>query len=192
MKRVVPLAVLAVIALADCSNGGDRRPPVPRRNAYPRIEIPDSSFYNDGRLPLSLQTSTAAKAMVSKNDHTGIWVDVSYLQFSASVLFTFTPVSDSTIESVIENRMERISLNLGGNGAEVMQFVSPDGFDSRVIVCRSVATPVQFLSTDGRSVVVSGAAYTPGFSMERIDSLNPVVDMLRRDIVHALKTLKND
>lgn len=192
MVKLTVLFLMSLVAISACSPGKGTDVAVPRRKAYPRMELPDSVFVDGRGIPCSLQTNVASSVEVTRDDKAGKWVNVSYPDLGAYILFTFTPVGKSTIEGVIDNRLERIALNLGGGGAEIVEFNSPEGFVSRVIRGEQGITPVQFLSTDNKEIVVSGAAYVPGFSPELSDSLSPVVDMLHRDIVHALKTLKHD
>ncbi|MDE7135919.1 MAG: hypothetical protein K2N91_04750, partial [Muribaculaceae bacterium] len=103
----------------------------------------------------------------------------------------FSTVDPSRLESAIDNRSERIALNLGGREAEILSFATPYSLDCEVIVDKqgAGATPVQFIATDHRRFVVSGAAHIKGDKMP-IDSISPVVDMLRRDVIHSLKTLR--
>lgn len=118
------------------------------------------------------------------------FIDVSYPGLHSTIYFTFTPVSTATAAEVIDNRMERIGLNLGASEAELLEFDTPDGFENKVFVSRGdISTPVQFIATDGHTTVVSGAAFVIAASAATADSIAPVVDMLRRDIVHALKTM---
>ncbi len=185
--RVAPLLI---VLTAGCS-GADSSAPIPRRKAYPRIEIPDSTYHSDAGLPYSLQINDSARGNVTRSDSRDRWVDVEYPAHNAVIYYTFSTVAPAELASAIDNRSERIALNLGGREAEILSFATPYSLDCEVVVDNqgAGATPVQFLATDHEGLVVSGAAHIKGDKMS-IDSIAPVVDMLRRDIVHSLKTLR--
>lgn len=155
--------------------------------------LPDSTFTetDTGNGGLVIAVNSAAGLTRRERDRNGSqFIDVSYPGLNSTIHFTFTPVNGATAGEVIGNRMERIGLNLGASEAELLEFDSPAGFENKVFVSRGdISTPVQFISTDGHSTVVSGAAFVSTASAATADSITPVVDMLRRDIVHALKTM---
>lgn len=201
MPFIIRLILLTLIAgtVAGCS--GNTEPgrnaadvaPVPRRHAYPRVEIPDS-VYTDmaaGTTTLHIAVSDAATVTLRiSDDGNSQFVDAAYPDFNSTIFFTVTPVDRATAGDVIANRMERIRLNLGSSDAELFEFDSPGGFENKLFVSRGdISTPVQFIATDGNAFVVSGAAFVRDASPATADSIAPVVDMLRRDILHALKTM---
>lgn len=188
---LIAAVLMSVMVLPAACSGGDNSAPIPRRKAYPRIEIPDSAYRSEPGLPYSLQINDSAIGNLTKSDGRNDWVDVEYPAHNAVIYYTFSTVDPSQLESAIDNRSERIALNLGGREAEILSFATPYSLDCEVIVDNqgAGATPVQFIATDHRCFVVSGAAHIKGDKMS-IDSISPVVDMLRRDVVHSLKTLR--
>lgn len=195
--------MLAVIAGSCGSNVSGDADAVPRRRAYPRIELPDSAFtfiqtesnglsLSPSISPsLSLAMNNATEyAVHSKEGNASLFIDVDYPGLNAAIYFTITPVDNTTLAAVIDNRLERVSLNLGGADAELLEFDSPAGFENKVFVSRAdISTPVQFIATDGETTVISGTSFLKDASAANADSLAPVVNMLRRDILHTLKTL---
>lgn len=185
------LLSIALTLLSACGGDGGNRDAIPRRKAYPRLQIPDSTFHSPDSLPYALQINEAATARLKRRDADGVWVDVAYPGLNAVVYYTFTTVAPSEADEALRNRSERIALNLGGREAEMLSFSSPDSLFCEVVVDNQSAgaTPVQFLATDHKGLVVSGAAHIGG-EMLSADSVAPIVDMLRRDIIHSLKTLR--
>lgn len=195
MKRLFDLRLVPLIfaAFLTACTGGENDPvAIPRRHAFPRIELPDSSFVVVQSSPLNMQINRSAVASRTCRDDSTVWVTVVYPGLSAEIYFTFTPVDHTTVDDVIDNRVERIALNLGDNAAEMTDFTTRGGLSAKIVSGASVTTPVQFIATDRRSVVVSGSAYLSGLSPSTRDSLAPVIAMLRRDIFHTLSTLSND
>lgn len=198
MGRIIRLAVrfllLTIIAggVSSCKSGEDNTA-IPRRHAYPRIEIPIESYSEvdvDGKGLIIAVNEGAIYERRAADDGDAKFLDVEYPQFNSTIFYTITPVEQSTIENVIANRLERIRLNLGDADAELLEFDSPQGFENKVFVSHGdISTPVQFISTDGRKVVVSGVAFVKDASAATADSIAPIVELLRRDIVHALKEI---
>lgn len=192
--KVVFKVLCCLPVLASCS-GSDSvadRIGVPRRLAYPRLQLPDSAYVSPAGLPLGMEINREATFNIEQHDESGDWVTVSYDIADAEIYYTFTPVTEATVAGVIDNRLERLSLNLGGNSAELTEFITPEGLAVRIIEGGSATTPVQFLATDNSSLVVSGSAFVPALDSATRDSLAPVVGILRRDIIKSLVSLHND
>lgn len=183
----VGLIAATLLTLSACGSG-DNSTPVPRRRAYPRIEIPDSTFVTVENARNGLQINAFAQVECSADNK---WVTVVYPDLNAKIYYTFTSVDSSTIGAVVDNRLERINLNLSGHKPEFLPVDTREGFTGQIVVDRfGGTTPVQFIVTDRSNIVVSGAAFLHAAAGAPVDSLSPVVDMLRRDIIHSIKTLK--
>lgn len=201
MPLIIRLILLTLIAGAAAGCSGNHEPgkdtgnvtPVPRRQAYPRIEIPDSAYTDitAGTTTIHIAVNEAAIVTLrTSDDGNSQFVDTAYPKFNSTIFFTVTPVDRTTVADVIANRMERVRLNLGASDAELLEFDSPGGFENKLFVSRGdISTPVQFVATDGNAFVVSGAAFVRDASPVTADSIAPIVNMLRRDILHALKTM---
>lgn len=188
-------ALILLLLLSFCTGSGDTGTTsgaVPRRYAYPRLQLPDSIYKSVEGLPIDIEVNAESDVEVTKEDNAGLWLTVSYPVPEAEIYYTFTPVSEQSVPEVIDNRLERISLNLGGNEAEMLEFQTPAGLAVRIFKGGSVTTPVQFIATDYSTVVVSGSAFMEGLSALSRDSLSPAVEVLTRDIIHSLTTLGND
>ncbi len=181
------LIAATLLTLSACGSG-DNSTPVPRRRAYLRIEIPDSTFVTVENARNGLQINAFAQVECSADNK---WVTVVYPDLNAKIYYTFTSVDSSTIGAVVDNRLERINLNLSGHKPEFLPVDTREGFTGQIVVDRfGGTTPVQFIVTDRSNVVVSGAAFLHAAAGAPVDSLSPVVDMLSRDIIHSIKTLK--
>lgn len=190
-KIIAIITFMATLVGASCCSRHDDTTPVPRRYAYPRMELPDSSFVANDTLPFNLQSNKNAEVEVERRDKASTWVNVIYPSLDASILYTFTKAKDAAdLQAIIDNRLERIGLNAGSSDVEEYTFGSPSGYEHHVYVARNGTTPVQFLSTDGVDGVISGAGWLKNGGDASADSIYPLIDMLRRDIVHSLKTLQ--
>ena len=91
---------------------------------------------------------------------------------------------------MINNRTQRISLNTGSYTSELIELTNVNGFKSQLIITpESQVTPLQFLSTDGKDWVISGALYINQAPNSNPDSIKPILNVLKRDMIHTLKTI---
>ncbi|MDE6448488.1 MAG: hypothetical protein K2L41_00225 [Muribaculaceae bacterium] len=187
MNRI-PLYLLTALAAISCVHRDRQDIAVPRPVAYHRITIPDSVYrmFNAGAVSIQINASTTDTIVTAGNS----WITARYTGMDASMYITVAEISPDTADESIENRVERMSLNTGGHPTEVISFTTPAGFDARMTVTRTGSpTPVQFIATDHRTILVSGVG-TVGLSVTApADSLSPITEMLERDITHLLKTL---
>lgn len=187
--------LLSALCLATIScNGTDARRdiPVPRPVAYHRIELPPPVYRTVSNGWVSLQLNSAVTDTVVSAGNS--WITACYPDIGATMYITVTELTPATADETIDNRVERIALNTGGNSTEVTSFTTPGKLDARVTVTPAGSpTPVQFLATDHKTVLVSGtvtleeAATAPG------DSIKPIIKMLERDVIYLLdhSTFKN-
>lgn len=193
----VPLWSIAIVfsmIFSDCTRDRNQATAVPLPPAYPRIELYDTvrKAISEAE-PLIFRANAATTVTaVHRNDIHSRWINIAYPRYKAVMYCTFTPVTDHNRDRVIDNRTERMSLNTGGRPTEIITLESPGGFHSQLLVTQTESvTPLQFLSTDGERWVVSGAVYLENAPRAAAsDSIAPVIDALRDDVIDALANLK--
>lgn len=194
--RTLIIVIVLGTALTACRDSAADTVAVPRRTAYPRICIPAAIYTPFTGAPLHFETSAAATAGIATppSGHSApgsTWVDVVYPGYGITIHCTFTQADADRIPGILDNRIERLSINTGGATSEVSELTNAGGFDCRMIVTRAESpTPVQFLASDHERWVVSGSAYIEAGRNASPDSIAPVISMLERDITHSLTTLK--
>lgn len=182
------VAGMVVMILCECSN---ENVSTPRRKAYPRIETHDSTFTQISNCPLHFEMSDAAIITLDSINNNNHWITIFYKPYNATIYCTFTPVDNYSILNVISNRTERMALNSGELSSELIELTNANGFQSKILITEhSKVTPVQFLSTNNTDWVVSGAIYFNNNNSSNPDSIRPIINVLKRDVVHAMKTIK--
>ncbi len=187
MSPRLTLIFAALFILVSCSRSGDT--PVPRPMAYPRIPVHDSVYTAVPLIPIHFELPTAAHTTIDSSHTESIWINAAYPAYKATLHCTITPVTGQTAHEIIRNRTERMSLNTGGHPTEITQLTSPSGYESQILLTPSgTVTPVQFISVSPQWVV-SGALYIqPHHSSP--DSVAPILRAVRRDLIHASKTIR--
>ncbi len=184
-NAILALPVLLCLGASSCRDRSEGAP-VPRRYAYPRVEIPDTATatYRIG----SVEARLSSDARVESNRPE--WLTATYASLGATFyLATAAAPDEGAVAEALANRRRRVSLNLGGAQARTDHFSTPAGFDVELIVCReAVTTPVQFIAT-GKGAVVSGAFVLYG-ATEPADSLRPIVDILECETFAIARSLR--
>ncbi len=200
MIRLAFILVAAISILAGCSKPSDTTVAVPRPHAFPRVDIPSAQYRTvdpdtSGLRRLVVNADTRVSIDTAHRAVEGRWLNVAYNSMPGVVVYITVSRVDSPDEmnQLVDNRVERMALNSGGNSSELTELTSEGGFTARVLSTpRGTVTPVQFLATSPQSgVAVSGAVYidalnTPGAA----DSLAPAIDALKRDVIHSMTRLQ--
>ncbi len=195
LSVLIPIWVLAIafaFSVSECGDGSSQDVAVPRRTAYPRISLYDTVYTEVDRLPIVFEVN--AGATVSRASREGEkddnWVNVKYDRYGATLHCTYSPVSVATVDAVLSNRIERMSLNAGDLTTDITSISTPTGIVGSVLMTPAAkVTPVQFLATDSATFVLTGALYFDR-SAGAIDSVKPMLEAVRSDVVHAVKSLR--
>lgn len=183
-------SVLIAAAVTGCSgNGNDSQAPIPRRTAYARMNLPPHSYdtIRVGRHDL-LVNRNADTSIERRGDND--WITATYPALgNVTMHVTVTQAKPDAIDAILDNRAERINLNLGGNRAETYE-VSDSLLSVEIIVSRSIATPVQWIVTDSHSMVIHGSVYMPQLTSATRDSLAPITDYMLDDVINLISTLQ--
>lgn len=191
-----PLTILAALAaiLYGCSDGTTAdTAAIPRPRAYPRPVLYAPEYKTVPSAPCRFEVNASADATLNVRSDTSAWLDVRYPLYDATLRCTFTRVSDRrSLERIVDNRTQRMALNLGDHPAEQTDVSTPSGVTAIILTAAApTVTPVQFLATF-RDWVVSGALEMPAAACAPADSLRPVITAVNADLLHAINHLYAD
>lgn len=194
MRSLLPVFFLTMVCLGGCSAGNDSSA-VPRRRAFPRVQAPDTAFTQLTGLPLLMSVNESQPVQIENRADGSVWITVRYPAYDASILCTFTPVDESSIARVLDNRYERMKLNAGAGSITVREFENSGGYHSGILRSQAAsATPVQFISsgTGSPQWVVSGSVFFEKISPSTsADSVRPVIDIMQGEVERMLISLAN-
>lgn len=193
---MIPIWIIAGVisfSLSECTN---KENPIPRRTAYPRVNLCDTVYVKSSLLPVNFEINAEAIASEDSSNNTNDgskWINVFYPKYNATLYYTYTPVTSSTIDDVIDNRIERISLNIGSLTSEMTEMNTPSGVIAKIISTpTSEVTPLQFIATNNLSWVISGAFCFNETTNISTDSISPILKAVNNDLFHTIKNLNND
>ncbi|MFT6865561.1 MAG: gliding motility-associated lipoprotein GldD [Cyclobacteriaceae bacterium] len=167
---------------------------LPRPKGYNRIELPEHAFVQmPDTMPYSFEYS---KYAMLKKDVSWIseryWVDLEYPEMGANVQITYKPIMnrDSLIRGYYSDSYRLTAQhNVKAYAIDEMILELPNGdFASVTSLEGEIPTPFQFHVSDSSQHFLRGALYFK--TATKNDSLAPVIDYLKADIIHMLETLK--
>lgn len=186
-QAIVSLSL--AILMAACADSRQDTP-VPRRHAYPRPLLYPAEYVTTNTSGLSFDVNAAAEA-TSRNEH---WLDINYPAYRGTIhISVLTDLTHEQLRRALDNRRERIALNIGDSPYKVERFTNPAGYDCEIIVAPEAGiTPVQCIAiADDRGTLASGTfAFADNGSRADLDSISPIIDAVLADTRRALDTLR--
>ncbi len=181
MKKLLAAAAVAAL-MGACSQSA---PPVPRPRGFARVEAYADSLATCTIAGVSIGVSAEAVRTAPRAD----WLDAAFGRHRATLhLSVAHPADARALTEAMENRTERIALNLPG-AAEVSDFNTPGGFAVRLVESLEPSpVPLQFMATDSSGTFISGAVAITG-PVVPADSAAAAVADLRRQLLLTLNSL---
>lgn len=181
------MKVLALLVIIGCSSDY-----LPKPKGYNRILIPEFSYQPlPDSLPYAFEYSTNAKLL---KDSSWIseryWINIYYPTMDASIQITYKPVTDSIIREYLSDSYKLTSQhNVKAYAIEESIIELPNGmYASYTELEGEVPTQVQFHVSDSVHHFLRGALYFK--TATKNDSLAPVIDYLKKDILHLITSLE--
>ncbi len=189
-KRLIGLIILLAIS------GGCRHVNVPRPKGYFRIDLPPKEYvsFNDNKTGMPFSFEYPAYGHLSFDneyaDEPG-WFNIEFPAYKAKIYLTYKDINndfaslmEQTYKMNVRNHISKadaINEQAFNNAKDRVYGVLYD-------LKGNTASAVQFYATDSVKYYLRGSLY---FSAEPdADSLAPVIDFFREDIIHLIETLK--
>jgi len=186
VKTILISLFLTVILIDGCNQS-----PVPKPRGYFRIDFPDKVYTRyDSVCPFIFEYPTYGIITEDEYSKEPCWINIEFKEYKGTIHLSYKEVSgnldlliedahklaykhtvkaDAIEENLLENRQKSvygILYNIRGNAA----------------------SSIQFFVTDSVSNYLRGALY---FSAQpQKDSLAPVIEFFREDVIHLIETLE--
>lgn len=194
MRRIFAL-LAGITLLAGC------RPDtyVPKPRGYYHVDFPTRGYqsFNDPRYPYSFEYPTYAQVVADTNffgqkPENPYWINILFPSLGGTIFISYKIISPAqTLDRLIEDAYQMTEFHT--KKADYIDNLVFNNDSARVYsmfynVTGNAASAYQFYATDSVKHYLRGALY---FDVSpNADSLLPVNEFLREDMVHMLKTLK--
>ncbi|WP_461075432.1 gliding motility lipoprotein GldD [Spirosoma flavus] len=187
------LFVSTTLLVAACSgSSSDNYTPKPK--GFPRFDLPKPVYKQiEATHPYEFEYNSIARILpdtfARSEPH---WIFINYPAWNASVQLTYKPVLHDVnrLRSMLEDSYKLAARhNIKAYAIEQRKLRLKSGLEASIIdLSGEVPSQVQFVTTDSTTHFLRGALYF-NVATEN-DSLQPVIQYIRNDIVHMLNTLK--
>lgn len=199
MMRTLKNSLLVIILAVTFSASGCRKGSVPRPVGYFRIDLPKRDYVLfDGNkekktdLPFSFEYPVYGKLSYAEGDKKEPgWMNIEFPFYKAKIYLTYKKINNN-FDGLMEQTYKMNVKNHISKADAIKEQVISDN-DKKVFgilydLKGNTASAVQFYVTDSIKHYLRGSLY---FAAEPdADSLKPVIDFFRGDIVHLIETLK--
>ena len=165
----------------------------PKPKGYNRIDLPTTAYQPlPGEYPYTFEFSQHAKV---RPDSSGIaqphWINIIYPGLGANVQLTYKNLeSEQMLNDLIEDARKLTAKHqIKAYAIEESEIRTPTGDVASVFELEGeVPSQFQFYVTDSTEHFLRGALYFQTATQN--DSLAPVIEYVKKDIVHLLNTLE--
>jgi len=189
MKKKLIFIVVSLMWLAACINDF-----MPKPKGYNRIVLPENEFKAlPDSFPYQFEYSTHAKIL---KDSSWIaepfWIDLYYPEFKASIQVSYKPVKQN--EELLKEYMAtsyKLTSKHQVKAYAIDEAVIETKLGKTAVLAKlsgEVPSQYQFFTTDSVNHFLRGALYFNTATQN--DSLAPVIEYMRNDILHLLNTLQ--
>lgn len=167
---------------------------IPKPYGYHRIEFPEKSYQNSREaLPYHFQLATKAYIETDRGpDAEAYWINIVYPAYNAKINLSYKPLLHDTTLRRLEEDCHRLAYahTLKAESINEHFYQQNDGksFGLLYIIEGNAASPVQFFITDSTRHFLRGSLYIA--TRPNKDSLAPIIDYLRKDVVYLMETIE--
>lgn len=186
MKRILSAGLfLCLLFCASCTEY------TPKPRGYFRIELPraDYQVLSLDSLPYSFRVSRLVTVELPEVGSPEGWINLSYPSLGGKIYCSYLPVTRATLP-VAENESRSLVARQikQAEAVKVQAYSNPEErvYGSLFLLDGEAASPVQFMLTDSVSNFFRGALYYD--CVPNADSLAPVTDYLRKDIIELIQS----
>ena len=188
--RYYLFAIVMILGVIGCSETSF----VPKPKGYNRIDLPSHEYRAiEDLYPYSFEYSEHAEI---KPDTSWMsepyWIHLVYQDLGADVQLTYKDLGDSDqkLRELLQDSYNLTSKHqIKAYAIDESILTTPKGHTAVVAeLSGEVPSQFQFFSTDSSTHFLRGALYFP--TATKNDSLQPIIDFIKVDIIHLLNTLE--
>jgi gliding motility-associated lipoprotein GldD len=186
MLKYTALLILIII-FAGC-----RDKAIPKPRGYFRIDLPQKQYVLfDTTCPFSFEYPEYSSISYDIGDRQEpCWFNIEFPRFRAKIHISYREVNNN-LESLIRESFDyAYSHTVKADAISELPWHNPDQnvYGMLYDIKGNTASSVQFFVTDSTSHFMRGALYF--MAQPEKDSLAPVIDFFRQDIIHLVETFK--
>lgn len=188
-------AIFIILPLLFCACVPDEQVNTPRPRGYFRIALPDKNYIqcSDSTLPYTMEIPDYSMLFQSSAPNApSTWKDLFFGDFQATLYLSYNEItSDSLFAELVNQSWEMTEAHQQMSQAMKDTIIlRPDAkvYGTVIELGGNAASLLQFYMTDSTKNFLRGSLYF--YAVPNKDSLQPVVDYIKKDIFHLVETLQ--
>ena len=186
IKRGIQLMIVVLIACS-CKNN-----PTPKPRAYFRISFPEHKYDSlENVYPYFFEYPEYAKIEQDKAvTAEPYWINIHYPEYKGKIHISYKEVHDNLAQMLEDNRKLAYKHSIKADAIGEKLFMAPEKKVYGILydIKGDAASSVQFFLTDSIRNFLRGSLYFN--TIPNKDSLAPVVDFVKEDIIHIIETFE--
>ena len=182
--KVIYLYLISILLLF----GGCKQRFSPKPKGYLRIdlELKKDSLFQPKSCPFFFNSANYFQISVKKN----CWIDIEYPKHNATIHLTYKNIDKNIIELLEESRNIAYKHTIKADAINEKSYFNNmhKTYGTLYDIKGPVASYIQFHLTDSIQHFLRGALYFN--TKPNPDSLQPVIDYVKRDIIRLMETLQ--
>lgn len=190
LQRGVRLLTISIVVVLLLFTSSCKQPYTPKPSGYMKIDFPEKSYrlYGDQEF-YQFEIPQYANVEIDSGPRAKEgWINVAIPQLNAKIHLSYKPVDGQLNAYITDSRELVYKHTVKAQGIEEAPFIEREHnrFGMVYDLKGDVASAVQFFITDSTTHFIRGSLY---FNCRpNRDSLNPVIEFLREDIIHMIET----
>ncbi|MEY2964105.1 MAG: gliding motility lipoprotein GldD [Bacteroidota bacterium] len=190
MKKILQISNVlfaTMLLLSSCDTT-----PIARPMGHMRIGLPNAEAYvltpSPMGCPISFERNEQSK--INLKDSSNCWIDVYFPTLRSTVQLTYKPVGEDFEAMVRDAQKLAYKHTIKASGMREQFFAYPEKkmYGMYYEMSGASAATTQFYATDSTHHFLRGVLYH--YSVPNPDSLQPVTDFMRSEILHLIETLE--
>ena len=189
MLKKLPFFLILFATLTACEENY-----TPKAKGYNRIDLPEHSYQLlKGDYPYTFEYSSHAFVQPHKSTYTEpYWIDIVYPDMKGTLEITYKKIENKKqlLDELVDDSHKLASKhNVKATAIDEAVIKTPKGYTAAIFELEGeVPSQFQFYVTDSTSNFLRGALYFP--IATKNDSLKPVIDYIKQDVLNLLNTLE--
>lgn len=190
--RFLPVLVFATLLLVSCVGSDDDAVYAPKPRGYFRIDFPKKTYrLYDSICPYKFEIPSYS--YIDNDKHKGAepcWLNLNFPSFHAKLHLSYKEVNNNLSTYLENSRDFAIKHQVKSTGIDETPVIRDSAKVYGLVydIAGNTASAVQFYVTDSTRHFLRGSLYFD--AIPNIDSLKIVVDFLRQDVLHMIKTFE--
>lgn len=185
-KFVTFIFTLFFVLLSSCSNY------MPKPRGYFRIALPEKEYveYSEEGYPYKFEIANISKVERHATTDDPYWIDVVYPSLNAKIYCSYKPVNKN-LQEITEDARNFVYKHTSKADDITEQPYMNDSLRVYAVMYElkgNTASGIQFVATDSVKHFFRGALYFNNTPNK--DSIAPVQQFVREDIIHIIETLE--